>query len=77
MNYSINLEQYKILQDFNTPLAIDNNEMANCEIGDSLFIIDEIVYITHKNDEYKDQFFRAIYEPDFVRINPNLFEKIL
>lgn len=68
------IEIYKIGEDINTPLAEGENKIANSNIGDYVIIIDEEVWIRNWGDN-ENLFSKALYSPDFVRINQKIFKK--
>lgn len=76
-SYLKNIEVYEIVQNFNTPLASDSKKRAMAGYGDHVVIIDNQVYIRDWNDEREEQFAEALYDAEFVRINPGIFKKII
>lgn len=76
MGYEKKIEIYKIIQEFNTPLASNPNQLANSGNGNHVVIIEEEVWIADFNNRREEQFAKAIYSPEFVRKNGVLFEKI-
>lgn len=75
MNYTKNIEIYKIIENFKTPTASNPSECAKCGIGDLLLIFDDEVWIKNWSD-IKNEYVKAIYSPEFVRINLAIFEKV-
>lgn len=75
MDYVKNIEIYRIKAEFYSPLASNPNKAANCSLGDTVVIIDGIVYIRDWNDEREEQFAQALYSAEFVKLNPNIFDK--
>ena len=45
-------------------------------IGDLVVIFDNQVWVRNWCDNHENEFVRAIYSPEFVRINPNIFDKL-
>lgn len=76
MSYEKKIEIYEIRENFNTPLASNPKQIANNSIGDYLVIIDDEVWIKDWNDKREEQFAKANYSPDFVRMNENIFDQI-
>lgn len=76
MGYEKKIEIYKVIQNFKTPLASNPKQVANCSLGDYLVIMDDEVWIRDWNDNREEQFAKAVYSPEFVRMNQNIFEKI-
>ena len=74
MSHTKNIEIYKLIANFNSPLANDPTKCSNSGIGDFLVIIDETVWIKQWTDGYPNEFVRVIYDANFVRINPSIFE---
>jgi len=70
-----NIEIFKIKSEFQTPLR-SSYEIANCKIGDYILIIDEIVWVQDTNETRQEQYAEAIYTPQFVRVNPKMFQKL-
>ena len=75
MGYEKNIEVYKIKENFNTPLASNPSTPASCGVGDIVIIFDDEVWVRDWNDDRKEQFAKAVYNPDFVRMNTNIFDK--
>lgn len=77
MSHRKNIEIYKNIEKFNTPLAENSNMVANCGVGDTVIIIDNVVWIRNWNDNIdgENEFVQAVYLPEFVRINDKIFEK--
>jgi hypothetical protein len=75
MSYEKNIEIYKLIANFNIPLASNPTQKANDNIGDLIFIFDDQVWIRDWNDDREEQFALAVYSPEFVRMNPSIFEK--
>ena len=75
MAYEKNIEIYKIKGDLNTPLASNPSTPASCGVGDIIIIFDDEVWVRNWNDECPNQFAKAVYNPDFVRMNLNIFDK--
>lgn len=75
MSYEKNIEVYKFKANIVTPLASDPHKHAECGLGDLVVIIDRDVWVRDWNSEREEQFALAIYSPEFVRINPLIFDK--
>lgn len=73
--YVKKIEIYKLIENIATPLARNPNQIANCSLGDCLFIMDDEVWIRDWNELNTEQFSKAIYSPEFVRLNDKIFEK--
>lgn len=77
MGYTLKIEQYKILkEEFVTPLAeAPRGLTVSHKKNDPVFIIGDDVWVKNYNIDEDDTYSKAIYSPEFVRINPWLFEK--
>lgn len=75
MPYEKKIEVYKVKENFNSPLASNPSKVASCTIGDFVIIIDDEVWVRDWNAQREEQFAMAIYTPEFVRINPFIFEQ--
>ena len=69
-----NIEIYQLKCELYTPLLF-SDEIANCQIGDYVLIIDDLVWIYDKNDKRSEQYAEAAYSARFVRVNPQIFKK--
>ena len=68
------IEIYRQKIELKTPVA-NSNRVANCNIGDYIIIIDDVVWVYDYCDEKNEHYSQASYYPEFIRLNPNLFEK--
>jgi hypothetical protein len=75
MAYEQDIEVYKQKVNFNSPLASNPNKCATCCVGDLIVIIEGVVWVRDWSDDRKEQFAQAVYSPEFVRINPSIFDK--
>jgi hypothetical protein len=75
MGYVKNIEIYKVVVNFNSPLASNPSKIANCSLGDFVLIFDDEVWVKNWNDDQEEQFAKAVYSPEFVKMNPSIFEK--
>jgi hypothetical protein len=76
MAYERQIEVYRILGDFNSPLASNPEKIANSPRDSVVVILENKVYV---NDIVKDrfqEFAEAAYPPTFVRENPRIFLKL-
>lgn len=73
-DYRQQIEIYKQKIELKTPVFGSKN-VANCKIGDFIIIVDEIVWVYDYCDDKREHYSQASYNADFVRLNPNLFEK--
>jgi len=81
MSYTKQIEIYKVINEFITPLAeAPDTASIKTELGARVLIIDGIVWLrdnrTTLTAENENNFVQAVYSPAFVRINKKLFEKI-
>lgn len=78
MSYHKNIELFKVIVNFVSPLA-EAPEISSVKhiIGDTVLIIDDEVWVRNWGDSNTFRFSKAIYTPDFVRMNKKLFEPIL
>jgi hypothetical protein len=76
MNYLENFEVYRQIVEFKTPLASNPNKVATSSTDSYLIIINDEVYVQDCNVDRLEQFTKAAYSAEFVRINKNLFEKL-
>ena len=78
MNYSTNIEVYKLLNAlFRTPLKeAPEGLQANYIEGDLIIIMDNCVWVKNRERDGDNNYSLAIYGPEFVRINPTLFQKV-
>jgi hypothetical protein len=74
-SYLKDIEVYKLKENLKTPISESPNEIANNGIGDLVVIFDNQVWVRNWNDNHQNEFVRAIYSPEFVRINTNIFDK--
>jgi hypothetical protein len=75
MSFIKDIEIYKLKENLRTPLAESPTEIANNGIGDLIVIFDNVVWVRNWNDAHKNEFVRAVYSAEFVRINEFIFEK--
>jgi hypothetical protein len=69
------IEIYKPKQEIKTPL-FNSDRVVTCKVGDFFMIIEGNVWVYDNADEKKKEHYsQAAFYPDFVRLNPNLFEK--
>jgi hypothetical protein len=76
MSYEKSIEVYRFKENIVTPLASNPDKNADCGLGDLVLIIDRDVWVRDWNAEREEQFAKAIYGPEFVRINPQIFDKL-
>ena len=69
------IEIYKQKVLLKTPIYNSHKKVANCKIGDFIMIVDDIVWVYDYSEDKKEHYSQATYNPEFVRLNPNLFEK--
>lgn len=69
------IDIYELVNDIRIPL-VNSNAIANCANGDYLMIINEVVWITDEISGRKEKFAEAALVPQFVRDNPELFNKL-
>lgn len=68
------IEIYKQKIKLVTPVS-GSRRIANCNIGDFIIIVEDKVMVYDYLDDKREHYSPASYTPEFVRLNPNLFEK--
>ena len=77
MAYELKIEIYRIQEDkFASPLAEAPEDLSiHHNKNDVILIIGKDVWVKDYNNEEPDTYRKAIYSPEFIKINPWLFEK--
>lgn len=70
-----NVEIFKLILDVKTPKFHDVKLVANTKVGDFVLIIGDEVWVQDENEGKFGQYIQAIYDAEFVRINPLIFAK--
>jgi len=69
------IQIFKFLQDFNTPVEV--NETISQHIGDLVIVIDNVVFVKDKNkNNDSTQFVSAVYSGEFVKMNDLIFKEV-
>lgn len=68
------IEIYKQVLDLKTPV-FNSDRIANCKVGDFFMIIEDNVWVYDSSKDMKEHYSQAAFYPDFIRQNPNIFEK--
>jgi hypothetical protein len=76
MGYERNIEVYKIMGDFNSPLASNPAQIAKTPRESVVVVLDEKVYVNDIVNGRDETFAEAAYPPAFVRENPRIFLKL-
>ena len=76
MAYERKIEVYKVMGDFNSPLASNPNQIAKSLRECVVVILEDKVYVNDIVNGREETFAEAAYPPAFVKENPRIFLKL-
>lgn len=76
MSYFRDIETFELIVEFNTPLASSPSNCTNTPVGSLILIMDSDVWVRDIQENKPNQFSKAVYSPEFVRMNPKIFRKV-